>query len=354
MASVLRSERSGRRLRALVLAAGHGRRLRPLTETVPKPLLPVLGREVAERTLSELAAVGCEAVAMNLHHLGDAIAERFGERFRPAGAGSGDGMAVHYSREPELLGTLGALAPLADFLAPADELLIINGDSLCRWPLAALVKRHRKRGAGATFLLARRAAPEDFGGGVGVGPKGRLVSFRQDGPCCAPAERRYVFAGAHVANPRWFDAVEAQPSDLVRQLYEPRMMDGEPLATLVTGRRWHDLGTPGRYRRALLDTARRGSWVSPDAVVDADARIQRSVIEAGAVVEAGATVERSVLLPGARVGRGARLSDGLLSFGARLPAGGAVDGRLIWTLRDGATLGPQDTLLGELAYRPLD
>ncbi len=333
------------RLRALVLAAGLGTRLRPLTEEVPKPLLPVLGRSVVERTLDELAEVGCEAVALNLHHRGEAIQRRLGESHR--------GMAIVYSWEEELLGTLGALAPLADFFSVADDVLIVNGDSSCRWPLSRLLRRHRHRQSRATFLLARRADPAGFGGGVGVGRKGRLVSFRQAGPSVEPASRRYVFAGAHVVERGLLAGIEERPSDIVRQLYEPLLSAGEPLATLTTGRRWHDLGTPGRYRLALVDMVKRGNWISPEAQVDPSASLRRSVIEAGAVVSADAVVERSVVLPEAQLGRGARLSNSLLSFDTALPAGAGVEGQIVWTPRDGVTAGPEDTLLAGLAYRPL-
>lgn len=123
------------RRRALVLAAGFGRRLRPLTAALPKPLLPVAGRPLVAWTLDALVAAGCEGIALNLHHQGEAIAAALGTHHR--------GVPLHYSREPEILGTLGAVWPLRDFLAAADEVLIVNGDSLCRWPLRALAARHQ-------------------------------------------------------------------------------------------------------------------------------------------------------------------------------------------------------------------
>lgn len=338
------------RLRALVLAAGLGTRLRPLTELLPKPLLPVLGIPVVERTLTELVAVGCEAVALNLHHLGSAIQERLGDRFSTT-EGT---LPIVYSWEEELLGTLGALAPLAAFFAEADEVLIVNGDSTCQWPLSRLLRRHRSRQALATFLLARRADPAAFGGGVGVGRRGRLVSFRPAGPEVEPASRRAVFAGAHVLASELLSGIEARPSDLVRELYEPLLRAGEPLATLTTSRRWHDLGTPGRYRRALVDRVKRGSWVSPQARVDPTAILRHSVIEAGAIVEAGAVVERSVVLPGAHLGRQGRVKKSLISFDTALPEGAGVERQLVWTPRDGVTTHGEDTLLSGLAYRSLN
>ena len=108
-------------IRAVVLAAGLGTRLRPLTATVPKPLLPVLGRPLVEHTLERLEAIGCEAAALNLHHLAGAVRAGLGERF-----GS---MPLVYSAEERLLGTLGALGPLRDFLAPADPT-----SSTASWP----------------------------------------------------------------------------------------------------------------------------------------------------------------------------------------------------------------------------
>jgi hypothetical protein len=125
------------RFRALVLAAGRGERLRPLTDRLPKPLLPVAGQPVAAHTLARLAAAGCEAAAINLHHQGELIRKRFGGRF---GA-----MPLTYSEEPERLGTLGALWPLRDFLAAAELVVVINGDSLCRWPVKTLLRPDRYR-----------------------------------------------------------------------------------------------------------------------------------------------------------------------------------------------------------------
>src|SRR6476659_7929241 len=156
------------RLRALVLAAGLGTRLRPLTDALPKPLLPVAGLPILGHTLAQLAAAGCEAAAINLHHQGEEIRRRFGEAFA--------GMSLTYSAEPVLLGTLGALHPLRSFFAGCGAILLVNGDSLCRWPFRRLLRQHfrgRAEGTAATLLLASRPDPAEFGGGVGVDREGR-------------------------------------------------------------------------------------------------------------------------------------------------------------------------------------
>ncbi len=363
------------RPRALVLAAGLGTRLLPLTATTPKPLLPVRGKPILAHTLLQLAAAGCEAAAVNLHHHGDQIRRAIGgDRGREGsgvvgvsgGAGGagisgiGDGgsiggMPLVWSEEPVLLGTLGALAPLLDFCAAADPLLIVNGDSLCRWPFAALLRRHRESGALATLLLASRPDPAAFGGGVAVGRGGAVVSLRPGaGSAGGESRRRQVFAGAHVLSRRILPDVQAAlqaagapPTDIVRRLYEP-LLASRPgcIAAIATVGRWHDLGTPRRFLAAALDWAGAGGaarartgrcgWVSPAAAVAAGATVTGSSVDAGCVVAAGAVVEGSVLLPGASVGAGCQVRGALLGPGARLPAGSRLEDQLLVAGANGA------------------
>ncbi len=312
------------RLRALVLAAGLGTRLRPLTLEVPKPLLPVLGRPLVASTLDRLAALGCELTALNLHHLGESIPAALGSAYR--------GMSLVYSREPEILGTLGALAPLAEQLCEAEVVLIVNGDSLCEWPLAELATDHRESGAAATLLLSESADPAAFGGGVGLTADGRIVSFRPGGTEREPPARRLVFAGAHALSPALLSRAPSRPADIVRELYEPLLAEGGLIRGLPTARSWHDLGTPRRYLEAVLgrlEAERERQWVAADARVESSAYLERSVVETGATVEAGARLSRSLVLPGARVGRGARVAGSILGFGVEVPAGATVEDELL-------------------------
>jgi NDP-sugar pyrophosphorylase family protein len=337
------------RLRAVVLAAGLGTRLRPLTGTEPKPALPVAGVPVAGRTLALLARAGCERAAVNLHHLGDRLRAALGDRVA--------GMPLVYSEESEVQGTLGALWPLRDFCAAADVLLVINGDSLCRWPLARLLRAHRRarRAAdvAATLLLSRRADPAEFGGGVGVGD-GRIVTF-DAAPHPAAAHRR-VFAGAHVIEPGRLEALERGPAGFVDGLYRPLLERGEHVAGVETGRPWHDLGTPERYRRAVLEFLFRHRpwlrrWTGRGARVAPSARLRRSAVEARGVVEPGARLSRTVVLPGARVGREARLEDCLVGFDARVPAGAEIAGQLITPAIAADPAG--GSRVGNLVFTPL-
>jgi mannose-1-phosphate guanylyltransferase len=341
-----------RRIRALVLAAGLGTRLRPLTEQLPKPLLPVRGVPILGHTLAQLADFGCEAAAVNLHYQGEPIRERFGDAHA--------GMSLTWSEEPELLGTLGALHPLKEFFAPADLILLVNGDSLCHWPLRHLVRRHLAGDAPATLLLASRPDPAEFGGGVGVDRAGRIQSFRLGDPERGEVAGRHVFAGAHVISPGLLAQVGPGRSDIVRDLYIPMLKAGEPIASLVFAGRWHDLGTPQRFLDATLDWARaegparlwRRSWISPEASVGAGSRVKSVSIEAGARVGEGARVERSILMPGARIGKGSVVRESILGFGAAVPPGTWVERRIIMPQLAGQSPGLDDSVVGGAVYTP--
>ncbi len=341
-----------RRIRALVLAAGLGTRLRPLTDHTPKPLLPVRGVPILGHTLAQLAAIGCEAAAVNLHHLGDQIRQRFGDAHA--------GMPLTWSEEPELLGTLGALHPLKEFLAPADLVLLVNGDSLCRWPLRKLIRRHLAGGTQATLLLTSRPDPAAFGGGVGIDRAGRILSFRPGDPERGEVVRRYVFAGAHVLSPRLLSRVGPGRSDSVRDLYMPMLGEGEPIGALIHGGRWHDLGTPQRFLDAVLDCARadwperlwRRSWISPKSVLGSGVKVKRSAVEPGARLGERARVERSVLFSGARIGKGCVVREAIIGFGASVPPGTWVERRIVMPQLAGFSPGLDDSVVGGAVYTP--
>lgn len=343
------------RLRALVLAAGYGTRLQPLTSFIPKPLLPVTGSTLIELTLERLAAAGCEAVAINLHHLGGAIRDHLGDDHH--------GLPLVYSLEPEeRLGTLGALHPLRDFFAQADVVLLINGDSLCPWPVAKLVRCHQTTGAAATLLLAGAADTEAYGGGVAIDKEGRLLSFHSGDVPRGEVAARHVFAGAHALAPALLERIDEGPADIVRHLYKPLLAEGARLQTLVTRKPWHDMGKPRRYLEGVLDHARGGwlsrlwrrDWVSPEATVGPAAKLAGAVVEAGAEVGAGARLERTLVMASAQVGAGARLVECIVGPGARIPESARVHRQVVVPARRNLPASEGDSHLEGQVYSPLD
>ena len=303
-----------------MLAAGRGERMRPLSDALPKPLLPVAGRTLAERSLLGLTNAGCEAVAVNLHHLGDRVRKYLGEEI--------EGVPITYSYESELQGTLGALAAFEEFLAPADLAVVINGDSLCRWPLQALIDHHLGNpGAQATMLLSTRAPAAQFGGGVALAQGGRIVAFRGADEEGEGVERR-VFAGAHAFAPTLVSGRPKGAADFVTDLYQPIIDQGHLIQGLETDLPWHDMGTPSRYLDGVLAWKSAG-WTADAARVEEGAKLSNAVVEADAFIEAGSSIESSVVMTGCVVPADARVRSSILGPGVELPAASFVDGQLV-------------------------
>jgi NDP-sugar pyrophosphorylase family protein len=334
------------RLRAVVLAAGLGTRLRPLTTEVPKALLPVFGRTLIAWTLERLAAAGVDATAINLHHLAESIPRALGDRYAD--------MSLVYSREESILGTLGALYPLRSFLEPAELVLLVNGDSLCRWPFEALIAHHlaaRDASPGepavlATLLLSATADAGAFGGGVAVDERsGRVLTLlpaRRPATSVLHASRR-VFIGAHVFAPAAVLEAPRARTDIVRDFYEPRLESGARIESVTVAAPWHDLGTPGRYLDAVLDWAAR-----EDPAGDRD----RVVLEAGARLDAGVEARRSLVLGGARVGHGSRLDRVVVGPGVEIAPETSIENVLVTPRSWGVVAGSREE--GPLVYTPLE
>jgi NDP-sugar pyrophosphorylase family protein len=344
----------------VVLAAGFGTRLRPLTLSLPKPLLPVAGAPVLAHTLLALRKAGCDEVAINLHYLGEKIASRFGSEF--------EGMPIRYSREKTIQGTLGALLPLRDFLGECDLAVVVNGDSLAPWPLAKLLRHHQQRSPEATVMVSSRARVEDYGGGIGLARDGQVTSFRPDSATArapdpgtavevAPVRRR-VFAGAQVLSPDLLRPVSKTPSDLVTDLYEPLLAEGARVEALESHEFWFDLGTSRRYLEGVLGWAARGrwgrrGWISPEADVSPDSSVRSSVLEAGVTVARGARIRRSLVLSGTSIGAGCRVTDSVLGAAVSLPSGTVVEKRVVTEARADTPPSAAASTVGRLVYEPL-
>lgn len=339
------------RLRGLVLSAGFGTRLRPLTHAVPKPLLPICGEPIAGWTLRQLGKVGCESAVLNTHYLADQIPAYFGASYY--------GLPLRFSFEPEIQGTYGALFGPREHLQEADAVLMINGDSLCRWPLKRLVRRHLKTEADVTLLLHHRAPDDALGGGIGVDSEGRVVQFR-DYTARGEVQSRHIFAGAHVLSSKLLDRVEQRPGDIIQDLYQPLLEEGKTIATVRFGGLWHDLGTPDRYLTAHLDWARgrrprslwRGAVVSKLARCGENIRLSRSIVDEADIGD-GAVVVDSHIMSGARIGKDCRIEHAVVGPGVVLADASNVDHRMITRFDKRHELGPGESVMGDLIYTPL-
>lgn len=226
----------------MVLTAGAGSRLRPLTDRVPKPMIAIAGRPLVEHTIERLAHSGIKDIVMNLHHLPSVITSHFGD-------GRRWGVRIHYSHEPELLGTAGALRPAARHFR--DTFLVIYGDNLSTCDFGRLIAHHRARGAFTTVALIRRDDPQ-HSGVAELDADDRIVRFVEK-PRAGETDSRWVNTGILVLEP---GAVETIPSsgsaDLGRDLLPMWIREGKQ----VVGYRMSD-----RERLWWIDTPEELTWV---------------------------------------------------------------------------------------------
>lgn len=308
-------------MKAVVLVGGEGTRLRPLTETIPKPLLPFMNRPFLNHVLDHLASHGVDEVICSSPYLE--------ERFRGFLEARTGAPAITWNTEARPLGTAGAIAGARNHID--GTFLALNGDILADIDLTGLVAAHRDRGATATIALTRVDDARPFGL-VETTEDGRVEAFREK-----PEARiaGHVNAGIYVLEPHALDGIA--PGEMVsieRDTYPELIRRGEPVYGAVADGYWLDLGNPSAYLRAHIDAldghiaAYRtvtGPLVAEGAQVDATARLEEHVvIGPGAGVGPDATVERSVLHQGASVGRGALVSDSVLGSGSRVEAGARV------------------------------
>ena len=227
-------------MRAMVLAAGLGTRLRPLTHTLPKPLLPVANRPILEYTFSLLAraGLGVEDVVVNTHHL----SERLEDGLRSLDTHS---LRVHLSREPKILGTAGG-PKKARSLLEGETFLLVNGDFLIDIDLREAVDFHRRSGAQATMVLR-----EDKTGGIFVDRRGAIRRFLEDPEDASPEWTRTDFTGVHVLEPEVLKLIPRNtPCEINLQVYPEMLRRGWTVAGLLHRGYWREAGDPARYLAA--------------------------------------------------------------------------------------------------------
>lgn len=308
-----------------VLAAGLGTRLRPLTDTCPKPLVPVCGVPLLEYAIDALAALGIADIGINLFHLAERIPSALAHRTE----------RLTFVTETELWGTGGGLRGIAARL-PARTLLACNGDALFDFDLGPALAHHRASGAMATLVL-RRPRPEEPFGRVAVDATGQIQRIAEVRGLEPDRDDLVfgVFTGIQLLEPAMIAAIPPEGAcDILRSAYARRLAEGARVTAYFVpdDAPWLDVGTPERLlaaQRAVLGGARRtsarlpperapGVFVAADARIATDARlIAPCAVLAGAVIEPGAHLGPEVVVePGARVRTGVRLERALVCAGA--------------------------------------
>ena len=316
--------------RAFLLAAGRGVRFRPVTETLPKPLVPYLNVPLARAHLRGLREAGISDAAINLHHLGDQIVKDLVDH-------APELPKLRFFPEPEILGTAGALRNAASFLSEGD-FLVVNSDEAIQPDYAALLRRHRETGRDATLLVVENREPDRYTPLQSEGD--RITGFgSRDGTAGGP--RPFLYTGVCVLSPRLLARIPAGETSLVAHLWEPLLAEKrEEIGWLLHDGPFADLGSPGDFLRATLEAlARGGPFPRGAGGFDEISRVlalasgggffaSNSVLGASPV-GAGASIESSAVWTGCEVGAGVSLTQCVAACGRIAPGTSAADA-LLW------------------------
>ena len=320
-----------------MLVGGFGTRLRPLTLTVPKNLVPVAGVPLIERVIARLAAHGVDRVVLSLGYRPDSFFAAFPDD-------TVAGVPLTYVVEPEPLDTGGAIRFAARQAGLRDTFLVANGDVLTDLDFTALIDAHRRTGAEATIALTPVEDPSRFGV-VTRDDDGRVTAFVEK-PEPGTAPTNLINAGTYVFEPAVLARIPADRKvSLEREVFPALVADGT-LFALASERYWLDVGLPDSYLQAstdLLDGTRgagpptpgadrraEGGWTLGEPVVDPDADIDdQSLLCDGCHVGPAVEARRSVIGPASRVAGGVRLEDAVLLAGAIIGEGAVVERSII-------------------------
>ena len=290
-------------MHAVVLVGGFGTRLRPLTLSTPKPLLPIANVRQLEHLIANLATAGVTHVALALGFKPEPFFDAFPD-------GICAGVQLHYAVEPEPLDTAGAIAFAARDAGIDDTFIVMNGDIICDLDVASLVSFHREHGAEGTLHLTPVDDPSQYGV-VETNADGWVQRFVEK-PAPGETASSVINAGTYVLEPSVLRRMpEGQRLSIERAVFPSMVADGT-LAAMPTNDYWIDTGRPDTYLQAnldLIDGTRSQilSSIGPHCSIDSSASVVHTVIGEGTTVGAQCVIADSVLLPGARIGDRVRL-----------------------------------------------
>jgi len=298
-------------MRAMILSAGYGTRLWPLTEDRTKPAIPILGKPLVGFVAEYLAGYGCRDIIVNLHHRPESVRAALGN-------GSQFGVALEYVEEPEILGTSGALdnarASLGD-----KTFVVINGKIITDIDLGQALRTHRERGAIATLVLLPNVRRERFS--LVHTANGNITGFGGM-PSTASENTPLMFTGIQILEPAIFNYIPRGIfSHSTRDVYPKAIAEGQIIAAHVAEGNWFELSTIERYldisltmlsEKGLINTVGNGCVVSEDAdvsqavlwdnvVIEAGARLRRVILADGVQIQSGEVIENAAVVPAALV-----------------------------------------------------
>ncbi|HMM48154.1 MAG TPA: NDP-sugar synthase [Miltoncostaeaceae bacterium] len=327
-------------MRAIILVGGEGRRLRPLTDTRPKPMMPLVDRPFVAHQLDLLRRHGIRDVIFSCGYRPDALRDHFGD-------GAAFGMRLRYVVDPQPLGTAGAVANAIDLLDD-DPVLVLNGDILTDLDLTSMITRHRDLGAHGTIALTPVEDPSAFGL-VRLRPGDAVEEFveKPRGDQLRPGEPFRINAGTYVLERELIEMIPRGVACSIEREIFPAAAEAGHLFGYPSGSYWRDIGTPASYLAAShdvlagrieTDAPADGAYVGPSVRLGRRAQVDElSCLGAAAAVGYGARIETSVVGSRALVGEGACLSGAIVGARVSIGAGASIEEGAV--IGDGASIG---------------
>jgi mannose-1-phosphate guanylyltransferase len=307
-------------MKAIVLVGGFGTRLRPLTLTTPKQMLPVGNRPMIERVVESLAKGGVTDAVLSLGYRPDAFIDRY-----PSGICAG--VRLHYAVEPEPLDTAGAIRFAARHAQLDETFIVLNGDVLTDLDLRDLVTLHRDRGAEATIALTPVEDPSRYGV-VPTADDGLVLGFIEKPPR-DQAPTNWINAGTYVVEPSVVDRIPSGRRVSIERETFPALVADRSLFALQSDVYWVDAGTPSTYLEVNLDLL-DGKRGAPEIGIDTrtsiapTAKVLRSVVGSRTSIDADAEVVDSVIMNDTRIGAGAVIRDSVVGVGVTIGPGASL------------------------------
>ncbi len=313
---------------AMILAAGFGTRLKPLTLNLPKPMFPVLNQPLLEHTLNFLSSNGIQDIIINVHHLPEKIIEYFGD-------GADFGVHLQFSREKEILGTAGGIKKAQPFFEK-ETFLVMNSDVLADIDLGKVLSFHKEKKSSLTLVVRKNAEPEKYEP-IELADDGRITCFVNASIKNSPATtQRVMFTGIQIMEPEIFSRIPSGKFYGTTEDVFPQMIEeGLPVYGTLHEKYWIDMGTRETYIQAQTDALDgklalkappsrnpEGPLVVPPVHIGKDCEISNdaqvgpyAVLGNGCRLRPGAVVENSILWEGATIGSSATVKNSIVSKG---------------------------------------
>jgi len=312
-------------VQAVILVGGEGTRLRPLTSSEPKQMLPIMGIPMLEGVLRHLGLHGVDEAILSLGYLPDKFLEAY-----PTNECAG--VRLRYAIEPEPLDTAGAIRFAAEELHVGETFVVVNGDVLTDLDLTSLLAFHRETGAEGTLALHPVDDPSRYGV-VPTDERGRVKEFVEK-PDRQHAPTNEINAGTYVLEPSVLDRIPLGEKVSIERVIFPQMVRDGVLYARCDESYWLDTGTPASFLQAHHDflsgervgkfapgVLANGSFIHVNAVVAADARVSSSMIDAGVHLASGSVVTNSVIFPDVTIAGGVTVTNSIVGTGSILESG---------------------------------